>query len=76
MRAQEGNIGIFGDPAGVFGPGKAPEITLAIIGKSGAEPNKKSFRCLEARIAPAPKGLSDSMRSPSLLIKSKSPPPS
>ena len=40
VRAQHDGISIFGDPAEIFGPGKAPETILAKLGKAGLDPNK------------------------------------
>ena len=44
MRAQQGDISIFGDPAEIFGPGKALYTTLAKLGKAGLEPNRNTFQ--------------------------------
>ena len=46
MRAQQDGISIFGEPAEVFGPGKALETILAKLAKAGLEPNKKKFQVL------------------------------
>ena len=54
VRAQQDDISMFGDPAGVFGPGTALETILARLGKAGLEPNKKKFQVLEPRKIPAP----------------------
>ena len=43
VRAQQDDISIFGDPAEIFGPGKALETILEKPGKVGLEPNKKKF---------------------------------
>ena len=44
VRAQQGDISTVGDPAEIFGPGKALETTLAKLGKAGLDPNKKRFQ--------------------------------
>ena len=44
VRAQQDDISIFGDPAEIFGPGKALETILEKLGKVGLEPNKKKFQ--------------------------------
>ena len=44
MQAQQDDRCIFGDPAEVFGPGKAIGTILAKLGKPGFEPNKKKFQ--------------------------------
>ena len=44
MRAQQDDISIFGDPAEIFGPGKALGTILAKLGMAGLEPNKKKFQ--------------------------------
>ena len=41
VRAQQDDISVFGDPAEIFGPGKALETILEKLGKVGLEPNKK-----------------------------------
>ena len=42
--AQQDDKNIFGDPAEIFGPGKALETILAKLGKAGLELNKKKFQ--------------------------------
>ena len=44
MRAQKGDITIFGDPTEIFGPGKAPGTNLGKLGKAGLEPNEKKVQ--------------------------------
>ena len=41
VRAQQDDISIFGDPAEIFGPGKALETILVELGKADLELNKK-----------------------------------
>ena len=61
-QAQHDDISIFGDPAEIFGPGKALETALAKLGKAGLEPNKTKSRCLGLRKIPAPTSPSGLMR--------------
>ena len=64
VRAQQDSKSIFGDPAEIFGPGKALETTLVKLGKAGLKPSKKKFQVLEPRKAPAPTSPSGLMRPP------------
>ena len=68
VRAQQDDISIFGDPAEIFGPGKALETILEKLGKVGLEP-----KCSEPPKTPALTNPSGSTRPSSSRAQSREP---